>query len=300
MILEISIENNEVINFINQIKDDDLEKTIEKLLKVGMDVLNMSQLALNLDNKIITPLNNSIDYKMELISERMNSIMNTNKYQLETLNKTIEDFRGNTKTSVIKGRMGELCIEENIQKYFPECEINNTTKQSHQSDLHFVMDNYPVILIEIKTYKNNIPINEIIKFKRDLKSTGYKAGILVSTMSGISKKKQFEWELNDDNIIVYLPNSGLDGYSIMWAILFIKELNKYKTSDKQIQKAYEITTKLNILKYLIIDMENIKNIINKMKYNFLNTINSNFDNLNKEVSSVDSKIVNFINYFENI
>lgn len=289
MICEISIEDKEVIDYIQTIDDSELDSSLEKLLKLGILVKNTLNVSLNVD-QIITPM-----------YDKMNTIFNTNNpmmQQMQNLNNTIEDLKGSSKASVGKGKIGENCICDNVQRYFPSCELKDTANQAHQSDFQFSMENCPNILVEVKTYKNNVPSEQIEKLKKDLKFTGFKAAIMISTTSGISKKKQFSWETTDDNIIVYLPNGGLDGYSIIWAILFIKELHRYKESDKYLVKGYEISQKLENLRQIIIDMEHTKSIMRMSKSNMMNSIEVSFENMNKQIFNIDNKIKNFIHYFE--
>lgn len=300
MIYEVNIENEEVIKYLDNVGDNELDERIENLIKLGISVMNVANMKLNMNDEILEPISKCMETKMDKLYEKVNTVFNTNNpmmTQMDSLNKTIEDFKGQSKTSALKGKIGEECIAENIQNYFPDCELKNMTKQAHQADFQFSMNDCPNILIEVKTYKSNIPTEQINKFKRDLGSTGFKCGILVSTMTGISKKKAFEWEIMDDKTIVYIPNSGLDGYSVMWGIMFMKELERYKESDTKISKGYEISNKLETLKQAIIDIENTKSIISRTKYNLINNINVSFENLDKEIVSIEKRIHNFILYF---
>lgn len=289
MLIEIKLKDPEVIKFIGNIKDNELNDSLEKFIKLGINVSEITNTKLNLEESILEPIT-------EIIEDSINNSVIIN--QMETLNRTIEEFKGSYKTPSLKGKIGENCVCDNIQKYFPECELKNTTSDAHQADFLFKLKDFPDILIEVKTYKNNIPFEQVNKFKRDLKTTGINCGIMVSTTSGISRKKQFDWEIEDNKTIVYIPNGGLDGYSVTWAIMFLKELSKFRNNDNLIKQGYEITNKLNSLKQVIIDIESTKTIIHRTKYNLLNNITSSFENLDKEIVHFDKKIKNFINYFD--
>lgn len=300
MIFEINIDDREIIEYLETVKDEDLDNKIEALIKLGICVSRMTNLDLNIESGIIEPLNKCVAGGLDKLYHKIETIFANNPMnsQMEALNNTIEDFKGKSKTPILKGQIGENCISETIQRYFPECELRNTTREANQSDFHFIMEDCPTILLEVKTYKTNIPTEQISKFRRDLRVTGYKYGIMVSTVTGISKKGQFAWDIEDDIMVVYLPNSGFDGYSVMWGILFIKEINKYKDSERSIQKGYEITNKLDSLKCLIIDIENTKSIINRTKYNLINNINTSFGNLDTEIINIEHRIKSFIKYFD--
>ena len=301
MLYELTIEDEKVIRYLENIHDNDLDVTVEKLLKLSIDILEVSKVSLNLNESIIEPINTLMDNKVDLMYEKMNTVFNTHNpliQQISNLNDTINDFKGKSKISKEKGRIGENCISENIQKFFPKCELRDMTNQPHQSDYHFYDTNCPPMLIEVKTYKNNVPTEQVSKFKKDLELSNFKAGIMISTTSGISKKGEFEWEIINDKIIVYLPNSGIDGYCIMWAILFIKELNNYLASDHKVLKAYEISNKLDSLRRLVVDINNTKGVISKTKYTLLNSVNNSFDNLDSQINNIEDQIKRFILYFE--
>jgi hypothetical protein len=315
MIFEIDIEDKFIIEYLDKIDDDNIDKCIEKILKLGITVIESANLSIDNEktfsklidpiqtnfNKLENKLNSLITDENNSFKEKIDTVFNSNNpmmKQMDILSRTIEDFKGSSKTPILKGQIGEKCIWENLEKYFPESEIKNMTKQAHQADFHLYMKDSPTILIEVKTYKNNVPTEQVNKFKSDLLTSGLKAGILVSTLTGISRKKTFDWEILDDRILVYIPNSGLDAYSVTWGILFIKELCKFKSNNIEISKIYEITSKLDILRSLIVDIENIKNIISRTKYNLVNNLESSLSNLDNELKSIDIKIKSFISYFK--
>jgi hypothetical protein len=74
---------------------------------------------------------------------------------------------------------------------------------------------------------------EIEKFRRDLLKSGFPIGIFISLSSGIVGKKRFDIEkLNAHQMILYVPNAGFDGSSVVWSILFAKEIVRYVIEQK--------------------------------------------------------------------
>jgi len=140
------------------------------------------------------------------------------------LSTSINSMTKITNNSSLKGAMGENIVLQNIESSFPEISIIDKSSKSFQSDIHFMSD--PPILIEVKTYKNNVSSKEINKFKRDIEITDMKAGILISTTSGIVGKKNLDWEIYKDAILLYIPNAGLHASSGVFGIMFIQELFK--------------------------------------------------------------------------
>jgi len=156
--------------------------------------------------------------KLQYVEENINNNM-------LSLRGSIDQIIKNTSNSALKGKIGENLVEDIININFPDDTIEYKGNQSYEGDYHMHLKNIGTILIEVKTYSQNVPTSELTKFKRDMVRSGLKAGIFISTTSGIIGKKRYEIEkLNTEQIIIYIPNSGLEGSSIIWGILFTKNL----------------------------------------------------------------------------
>lgn len=163
--------------------------------------------------------------------------------EFEQLKETIDEFRGMSRNAAQKGKIGELNIERQLQNYFPESEMLDTRHQAQQADFHFVVQDF-VLLLEIKTYSNNVPSKEVEKFFRDLTSKPHiHAGIMVSATSGIANRPRFSYEImaseTGPKLAIFLPNSfpdsGGDASGLVWAILFaLRVLQQQKTSNDSV------------------------------------------------------------------
>lgn len=182
----------------------------------------------NLDG-ITSKFNQKIDlFQMQL----QESISKPIQGEFQKLQQTIDVFRGDSRVSSAKGKIGELQIENQIETYFPDSEITDCSKQAHQSDFHLKLYGF-TIFVEVKTYQKNVPQKEIEKFYRDLEENpNAQGGILLSLTSGISNKPTFTYEINPatKKPIVYVPNASVldGGNTVIWAVLFITLILKYQ------------------------------------------------------------------------
>jgi hypothetical protein len=175
----------------------------------------------NTENKII---NNISDIKLLSIQ---------NNTTQDKVNTELMTFLDKSKNSSYKGQMAENQIESIINKLFPYAEVKRTADEDGSGD--FIMsrnDNIP-ILFEIKDYNRNIPTEEIQKFIRDVTDNNM-CGIFLSISTGISKKRNFEIEISENNnIMLYIHNMHYDPDKIKLGVDIIDNLyNRLKLSNK--------------------------------------------------------------------
>ena len=204
-----------------------------------------------------------------------------------------------------KGGVSENIILENICKYFPNADIKSIGFESGKGDILIKLDDINIML-EIKNYKINVPKKEIDKFHRDLINNDYDASIFISINSGITGyKNKFSYEMIGNKFAIYLSNTGTDGLSISWAILFIKAslkltkklLHKNKNNINIINNFIE--NKLKLLKNCIVDANNINDSLIKMKKDLMRNIEISTMHIINTLNMSKNKINDIINDFDN-
>ncbi len=213
---------------------DSREELVNQYLKIGYMVTNLlkNEVVIN-STPIMQPIENKlneIEHKNEVNIAMMNTRVSEN---LERMKMAMDKFTEFTNKSSFKGAMGENIIENLISQYFPDDVIENTSQKTAEADYHLKCREGALnILIESKFYQTIVQKKEIEKFKRDLVKVGYPIGIFISISSGIVGKKRFDIErINEHQLILYVPNSGIDNSAIIWSILFAKELNKWMVQN---------------------------------------------------------------------
>jgi len=140
----------------------------------------------------------------------------------------LDDFlnKNKYKHSAMRGKTGETQLEDLLNQLFPSALVNNTSGTAASGD--FILQERehgkPTILFETKTYSSNVNTDEILKFLRDVRLHRCH-GILLSQTSGIVTKKQFQIEIVDGSIVVYVLNCEYDPEKIKIAVDMVDTLS---------------------------------------------------------------------------
>lgn len=266
----IDLEKN---NWINDIPIVQRQEIINNYLKLGYIVSTLTNTSINMKNTLFNPIINTLESINKNNETKLKYVEDNLNNNMLSLRSSIDKIIKNTSTSSLKGQIGENIIEDIIKTNFPDDTLEYKGNEDFESDFHLHFKNIGKILIEVKTYNNTVGSAELNKFKRDIIRSGLKAGIFISTTSGIVGKKRYEIEkINSGQIIIYIPNSGLNGSSIIWGILFTKkilelDINRiHNIDEEEILKCYK-------------DFEDIYSNICKFKDFILNIKNNIIQNM---------------------
>lgn len=232
---------NQYENMMKSFKDDisNINKS-DKLENKYTELLN------NIEKSMITYISTTENRLHNEISDIKKISIETNTNQ-DKVNEELMTFLNKTKNSSFKGQMAENQIEDILNKLYPYADIKRTADEDNSGD--FIMsrvDGLP-ILFEVKDYNRNIPTDEINKFIRDVTDNDM-CGIFISISTGISKKKNFEIEISDNNnIMLYIHNMNYDSDKIKLGVDIIDNLyNRLKLNNKDdIKISTELLNQIN-------------------------------------------------------
>jgi len=131
----------------------------------------------------------------------------------------------NMGNSSIKGRISENTVFNILLDLSPTAEIEYVGSESGKGDILFKRINKPVIMIENKDYSRNVNTSEIDKFKRDAENLNCSA-ILLSQRHGIVEKENYQIEIVNSNIYIYVHNVEYSADKIKIAIDIIDHFTK--------------------------------------------------------------------------
>lgn len=199
----------------------------------------------------------------------------------DKINDDLHTFLSKFKVGVGRGLVGETILFNILNVLFPSCEIINSTSLNNSGDFMLVRQNKKTILIETKDYSNvNVPKKEVLKFQRDVNEQNTN-GIMFSNNSGIAIKNDFEIDVNNGNVLIYVHNLKYDSDKIKLAINIIDNLS---------DKLDEIKEKTN---GVFLSQDTLKNL-NQQYLLFINKRN-NIINFTKEQNN---KMIQFLNELE--
>lgn len=231
----------------------------------------------------------------------LESLRDIQEKQLKALDKS-----KNMKT-VELGIAGEQSVMEYIGQTFSEGVLQDTTKKGGFGDIHFQYKNVNM-LIEVKN-KDNITLDDLSKFKRDILETKSHGGIFVSVKTGVNipchSNYDVEW-LNNVPII-YITQFDACPSTLYTSI---KTIHFYVTnvcasvteSEECKRKREEFDTLMDIVRCfscsiddLIMDTKRISDRLNKLQ----NVIKDKVDlQVEKETMSYIDTVMSLFRSYE--
>jgi hypothetical protein len=267
-----------------------------KLLSSSLDKKNIDDFFQNLmqnvgtsHNTLVTLLSSSenrIENRLTETERKMGEIKeiaNTNNIsQLSLYNNVTEVLKKFEKGSS-RGNVSEHIIYNILLNMYPCAQIDHVgNEQKETGDIILIRSNKPKILIENKDHTStNVPKNEVDKFIRDCEIQNC-SGIMFSQHRGISNKQNFELQLNNGNVLLYVHEVGFDKDKIKIAIEIVEQFKIKidesfdneedcmvdKESLNEINREYlnYVVQKGNLLKLLKDYNEKMNIVINELRF----------------------------------
>ena len=200
----------------NEIQNKDSNLNVEKIIQDNYE---------NINNKIH---NTIFGFIQNQESSVMNKLNDTHK-SFQNMEQNLNSFLEKQKNSTLKGKESEEKLELCLNQAFPYGEIVCQSGQPHCCDYLLRRQDKPDILFENKDYSNNVPHEEIKKFIRDVEYQK-KHSILLSQHSGVTQKMNYQIDIHDGNIMIYIHYVNYDTTKIQVAVNLIDHL--YKLLEK--------------------------------------------------------------------
>jgi len=275
---KIITNNSEITSFLSkyQEKINTSEKTSSEILGEVKTLLNknkednISHFIQNFDTKynlllqgIQTPIVSVINSSEERINTMLTSLNNTTKEQNISQNKVmtdLEEFLNKYRNSSFKGQLGENHLSSVLTKMFPTAEIVDTSKLTSSCDFQLKRENKDSILIENKDYTVNVDPKEVKKFIGDCEArTSH--GIFLSQNTGITSKNNYQIDITNGKILVYVHNCEYMSHKIQIAVDIIDtlslKLKEFNLEDKKEEMVFtrEIMEEINAEYQLLISQK---------------------------------------------
>ena len=257
-----------IINELIPKNNENLTKTIDanlKILKSNMMEETSKILNTNFDcNKIemyMQNIHNAIKSSETNIEKQ---IQEENEYN-KKLGEFLKKYDNNNAKS--KGTFSENRVYNILLDLFPNAEIDNVSKSKETGDIMIVRSGKPTILIENKDHEmSNIPKNDVDKFIRDC-NTQNCCGIMLAQNRGIANKNNFEIQLNNKNVLLYVHNVNFDEEKIKLAIDVVDNLKTQLDENDNLSDEYniDIDTLTNINKEYLEFIEKKSNVQRTIK-----------------------------------
>jgi hypothetical protein len=237
-----NVTNTEIKDFITNINSPDQSNLFDKLSNFNsQNVLEFNKMfdkILNINSQNLTEFDrktlNIIQNMQNSFNSSLDSHFITNKINdsHEILTSLHNKFNSNSSK---KGEFAENILFSNLVKAFPDSDVLLTRFESDAADIQIKKDNRPLILIDSKHIESkNVPKLDLDKFHDNCKLNNA-SGILCNAFGGIANKKNFEIDIIDKHIFVYIWNHEFDStlFQIATRIIYnIHDIIKEQKTDK--------------------------------------------------------------------
>ena len=194
------------------------------------------------------------------IDKGMESSINTIQNSINDMNQITKEMYGISK-SVKKGQIFETLVQDIIQKHFEDYSYSDTSTIAHSGDGLLISPTGLQAMVEMKNYSSIVNSNQIKKLKIDMKFTGIKYAIMISSNTSIQGKKNFDIEVFiDEGIeyhIVYVSYVFEHEYKIQTGIVMLEHLYSLKKNEN-INLIQSLQVEINELNLIIDSMSSIK------------------------------------------
>lgn len=180
-----------------------------------------------------------VDQKLfELVNSmqvNINNCLETSSFngKMTNIEQVITNLYNNfTHNSSKKGEYAENILSAKLPEAFPDCEIIDTHSENNSGDFHILREGCPKILIESKNFSGNVPKRDIDKFYKDIQLNNC-CGILCNTFGGIANKQNFEIDIVENQILIFVHNYQFDMNQLKLAANVIYNTYKLITENEQ-------------------------------------------------------------------
>lgn len=238
---QLTSETNKLLsNTINQKTIDDFingtNTTMSQMLNNLTTIITSSET--RLENKLTTN-NSKIDHIQQIFQE--------NNHSNHKLQHSVTEMLKKFEKGVGKGSVSENIVYNILLNLYPCAQVDYVGNELKETgDIILSRTNKPKILIENKDHDScNVPKIDVEKFIRDCDIQKC-CGIMFSQNRGIANKNNYELQINDGNVLLYVHNVNYEPDKIKTAIEIVENF-KLKYDEMNINDDDGFTIDKNTL-----------------------------------------------------
>ena len=163
-------------------------------------------------------INDAISRSEEKLENKIDNIQPT-----ISLHSSVGDLLKKFENSSAKGKMSENLLMNIIETLYPTAEIESVGQTKETGDIMMTRTRKPKILIENKLWNRSVVQAEVAKFIRDVEMQGC-CGVFLSQGGKITTKENFEINIHNGNVLVYVHDVNNDPDKIKLAVDIVDHL----------------------------------------------------------------------------
>jgi hypothetical protein len=236
----------------------------------------------NLQNKL--DIESSFGKLTVYVNEKLSKVEEPLKMMSNQIDTIKDTLNYNKNTVAVKGKISEKRLLKLLIEIFPSAEIEETAKKTAQGDFIIKRENKKDIMIETKDYSINVGKKEIEKFERDVKN-GDRNGILLSQNTGIVKKENYDIEIIEKSIVMYVHKVNYEEEKIKLAVTVIDRLTEQFIELSNRERCSDTDIKINKKKLIEFKTELIRK--EKEKVELIKLAKKNCNEIIKAIESFE-------------
>jgi hypothetical protein len=179
-------------------------------------------------NSLISSSESRLDTKLS----ELRDISRTNNSSQDILQANITELLKKMENSTSKGKISENLLYNVLLTLYPTAQIDSVGTIKETGDFIMTRKDKPTILFENKNYDKNVIQEEVKKFLRDVDQQRC-CGIMLAQHYGITNKDNFEIEMHNGNVLVYLHKVEYDADKIKTAVDIIDSFMSTLESESE-------------------------------------------------------------------
>ena len=260
----------------------DLQKSIVEESRKVSGQQSVQDFLISLDQKF-----NTTQLLLTSSYEKMNSGLSEIKVgqdqqigSVKENHKSVQEMLRKMDNSSFKGKIGESLVLHMLQSLYPSADLTfvGTTKET--GDFILERRNKTKILIENKNWDTNVPRDEVEKFMRDTAMQNC-CGLFLSQHTGIANKENFEINIHEGNVLLYVHHVNNDADLIK---VSIDILDHFKEQLDEIGNDKELET---MPKEILDKINEEYNAIKTKKMAMLKHVKDFQISMSKEIESIE-------------
>lgn len=226
---ELKESVSETIVLLNKDSDSSNNRTNEELDRLNKELKEYMRIQ---NENTLSKLHHYHTVNENVLDKKLITCLQNNP-QINKIHDTLTSLHNSfTSNSSKKGEMAENMLFRNLLAAFPDSDIQNTSQIKDACDIQIKKDSKPDILIDSKHFEStNVPKRDLEKFYQNCETNG-SCGILCNAFGGIANKKNFEIDIHDDRVYVYISNHQFDSSLFELAVKIIYNMHEIVKGKK--------------------------------------------------------------------
>ena len=217
-----------------------IEQTVVIEMNKGITQSGIDSMINNIEQKFATILTHS--------EQKINSVLSAvsdNKKEEEQIHNKLDEMLNKLGRNNEKGKLSENLLNLNLQTIYPTAEIMDVSNTPHAGDFWILRKDKPGILVENKNHDEKVYSDDVQKFIDDI-NTHNMCGIFISQKSRIVYRENYEIEIHNGNVAVYIQECNYDPMKIKIAVQIIDSF-KLKIEKQKIENGTTFTVDIETL-----------------------------------------------------